>query len=741
MNRMNGLSQIPFFGLPVSMMAVWWGIFIAGSASAQAPAGEPKVDQSKTAIVIDVKLPFNAAAESSVTRQLESVASRATGLDRPIVVLNFQRTSESLNQAESLLGQGTSFEKALSISRWLTGPKGSRLRTIAYFNESMVGHSVLIALACEEIAMAADAEFGRAAIDEQAADDTIKQAYVDVAKRRGSFPAAAVLSMLDPTETLFKLELENKQTEYRTIKQLETDGRPEGAWNEEQLVPNNQLLFVDGHTLRRWQWVAHTAMDLEQLGQVLRLNSPLVPMPTFDGPRVAMRTHLRGIVTPRLVNRVIRAIDEGLKDEKLNLIVIELDSPGGNLDESLRFAQYLADISPTRAEVVAYLPQSLLGDASLVALACDVIYMHPNAKIGGPGEATINQAIVQEKKFAFDALSKSTGRPVGLLLGCVSPDIPIHEYSSIDGRVILSNPDWLPDDPLAPKWTKGVQVSFEQGLDYSRASELNIATDSMITIDEVASKFGIESLPKEKETSSGEMVVDWLASQTWLAFLLFTIGIGALFAELNTPGLGVGGAIAAVCFGLFFWMQFLNGTVEWLEILLIVGGIIFVLVELFLVPGFGVFGFLGVAMLGVGLLLTGQTFVLPSNAYQRQRVVEGTGQLGIAVISLVGLAFVFRKQIANSPFVRWMSLEPPKDHQDTIVMEEAQQEALSYVGKWGTTITRCNPAGRAMIDNKLVNVTAENGWIDEGSEVEVSDCSGSVLVIRLRQEDQGAAKE
>ncbi len=50
-------------------------------------------------------------------------------------------------------------------------------------------------------------------------------------------------------------------------------------------------------------------------------------MPTFDGPRVAMRTHLRGIVTPRLVNRVIRAIDEGLKDEKLNLIVIELDSP------------------------------------------------------------------------------------------------------------------------------------------------------------------------------------------------------------------------------------------------------------------------------------------------------------------------------------------------------------------------------------------------------------------------------
>ena len=737
MNRMNGLSRSPFYGLPILFFvtAFLGNVFSVGGL-AHAQANAPKTADSKTAIIIDVKLPIDAASEASLIRQLESVAVSASGLERPIVVLNFQRTSSSLNQAESLLGQGTSFEKSLSISRWLTGPKGSRLRTVAYFNESMVGHAVLIALACEEIAMAADAEFGRAAMDEQAVDDTIKQAYVDIAKRRGSFPAAAVLSMLDPSETLFKLELENKQTEYRTIKQLESDGRPEGAWNEEQLVPNNQLFFVDGHTLRRWQWVAHTAMDLEQLGQVLRLNGPMVALPSFSGPRVAMRTHLRGIVTPRLVNRVIRAIDEGLKNEDLNLIVIELDSPGGNLDESLRFAQYLADINPTRAEVVAYLPQNLLGDASLVALACDTIYMHPAAKLGGPGEATINQAIVQEKKFAFDALSKSTGRPIGLLLGCVSSEIPIFEYSAIDGRVILSNPDWLPEDPLAPKWTKGAQVSFEQGLDFSRAAELHVASDNLINIDEVASRFGIEALPKEKETSSGEMLVDWLASQTWLAFLLFTIGIGALFAELNTPGLGVGGAIAAVCFGLFFWMQVLNGTVEWLEILLIVGGILFVLIEIFVVPGFGIFGFLGVAMLGIGLLLTGQTFVLPSNAYQRQRVVEASGQLGLAVISLIGLAIVFRKQIANSPMVRWMSLEPPKDQHDKEVMEEAQEEAHSFIGKWGTTLTRCNPAGRAMIDNKMANVTAENGWIDEGCEIEVCDSHGSVLVIRIRQENQ-----
>jgi membrane-bound ClpP family serine protease len=83
-----------------------------------------------------------------------------------------------------------------------------------------------------------------------------------------------------------------------------------------------------------------------------------------------------------------------------------------------------------------------------------------------------------------------------------------------------------------------------------------------------------------------------------------------------------------------------------------------------------------------------------------------------------------------------MSLEPPKDQHDKEVMEEAQEEAHSFIGKWGTTLTRCNPAGRAMIDNKMANVTAENGWIDEGCEIEVCDSHGSVLVIRIRQENQ-----
>ena len=56
---------------------------------------------------------------------------------------------------------------------------------------------------------------------------------------------------------------------------------------------------------------------------------------------------------------------------------------------------------------------------------------------------------------------------------------------------------------------------------------------------------------------------------TWFLLLL---GLAALYAELQSPGIGVGAFIAAVCFVLFFWGNYLGGTAGWLEVLLFVLG-------------------------------------------------------------------------------------------------------------------------------------------------------------------------
>ncbi|MBU6172242.1 MAG: ATP-dependent Clp protease proteolytic subunit, partial [Planctomycetes bacterium] len=599
----------------------------------------------RQATSLSIEFPLDAVRETKLLASLESLAARASGVERPIVILEFKPGSQLGHDGGGLVGRGTPFERALSIARWLTGPKGARFQSVAYLPQSIGGHAVLIALACEEIAIASDAEIGQASVDEATVDTTIRQAYLDIAAKRGSVPAAAVLSMVDPAESLVRIDKVGGQSEFVTVPELAKRERKGEEWNETQLVPNNQLARFLGQELRTWRWVAHTAGNREQLSNALRLNRPITEQPMFDGPRVAMRTQVRGHITTRLADRLIRAIESGLADKKINLVLIELNSPGGKLSESLRIAQYISDIPSTQAEVVCYVSGRALGDAALIALASDNIMMHPDAILGGPGEASITESQCLENRAALEAIARSSGRSIGEVLGCICPSFTIYEYTSFDGRTQLNTPEWLEDDPMAPQWTKGGEFSFANGLSYGVASELKLVSDNPLTMAAVGSKFGLESLPDEIRTNASEEFVDWLASQVWLSFLLFAVGITALSAEMSSPGIGFPGFLAAVCFGLFFWLRMLDGTVEWLEVLLIGGGIVCLALEFFLLPGFGVFGVGGLVMLGLGLLLAGQTFVWPTNDYQRGRMVQGFGQIGLITLSLIGLAILFRKQL------------------------------------------------------------------------------------------------
>jgi membrane-bound ClpP family serine protease len=101
-----------------------------------------------------------------------------------------------------------------------------------------------------------------------------------------------------------------------------------------------------------------------------------------------------------------------------------------------------------------------------------------------------------------------------------------------------------------------------------------------------------------------------------------------------------------------------NGTLAWLEIILFVGGVVCLLVEFTVLPGFGIFGVGGIIMLGSALVLASQTFVLPTNSYQLDRF--SWNLLGMAVIaaSVLVAAFVFRKEIERVLKGREIALLP-----------------------------------------------------------------------------------
>ena len=734
------LVLVGCFLLMTGATAGWGFVQAQEQGAAERAEGNPVVagvPGERHASLLRVALPLTSETESRILASLESFSGQARGVDRPIVILEFvaaNPAAQAAGEQAPSIGQGTSFEKALSLARWLSGPKGSRIKSVGYVNQNLRGHGVLIALACEELVVLSDVELGLAGIDEPQLEPTVVQAYLDVTAKRGMIPLAAVRSMLDPAAPLVQLDLEGGGIEFTSVPDLESKGRPEGAWRERQLVPTNKLATFTGQEMRQWRWIAHAIAQPELLQAALKLSSPPKEKASFALPRHPALIQLRGVLHRRMVTRTIRAIDDAISNEGADLIFLEIDSPGGSFEESMRLAFHLAKISNDRAEVVAYVSGYARGDAALIPLAADLVYMAPEALLGTGGEASIRGEDIEQNKQTILEFASLAKRNPGDVVGLIYPSASVHEFFSADGRRERNVAGWIQEpDPNRPLWKKGQAVDFNNGIGVDRAIEMGIVADRELDLASVATKFMVSELPMEKQTSRLERGVEWLASQRWLTFVLFLVGMICLSAEVNSPGLGVPGLISLVCFLFFFWINLFQGTIEWLEILLILGGVICLLAEIFVLPGFGIFGLAGLVMLAIGLLLAGQTFTFPTNSYQWGRSINGLGQMGFGVIVLAVVGFLLRNQLAKLPMVRWFALEHPTQDRFVVAMERMSEERQMLKGMYGTTTTRCNPYGKAILGDQLIDVVSQGGWIEENMPIEVLDVKDTHVIIRKRR--------
>ncbi len=70
---------------------------------------------------------------------------------------------------------------------------------------------------------------------------------------------------------------------------------------------------------------------------------------------------------------------------------------------------------------------------------------------------------------------------------------------------------------------------------------------------------------------------------------------------MKTPGVGFPLGLAVVCAICYFSPLFLEGMVQYWEAIVLILGVILLFLEIFITPGFGVLGILGIITVGVGL--------------------------------------------------------------------------------------------------------------------------------------------
>lgn len=698
-----------------------WGIVCVGASSAWS---QPVASKSEAFRMI-VPLPLNSANAERLKRELSEIGDRPNSGERHAVILEFVPLDGKQQEG---LGKGTSFEAALGIARWLTSPSGSRVRSIAYVPQSLQGHALLIALACEEIAMAPDATLSRAAIDERSLDLTVSQAYRDINQRRQAFPAAAIESLLDPTQELYSVEMRqggSKIVGGDELKQLRQDGN---VLNEVQIGVAGQAFEANGKELRNRRWVSHLVQDRSELAHALQLATNPIDPTMFEGPWKPAVVQVHGNVSRRSVNQVLRAMEDAQR-HGANWFLIDVRSAGGSVEDSLRLAQVIASFDKKKVRSVGWISGPVRGDATLIPLACDLMYVAEAGLLGGVGESSIKPHDVAGLRRVLQDLSEETGRAIGEYEGPLCSELKVSRYTNEDGAQ-----QWASDVSMHERklehWIAGEPLAVGDGLSSQRLLDLRwaraIAEDRM----SIATEFGIETLPEPRQSNPVEMFVQRLAEQSWLPPILITIGFMALIMELSTPGATVPGFVSALCFLLFFWIRFLNGTVEWLEVLLFFGGALALAIELFALPGFGIFGFGGIIMLFSSVILASQTFIWPTNAYQINEMAWNMSQVAGACIGIgIGL-FLIRNQLDNLPMFRWLRLRPA-GVEDVIALEERESVVHfeHLAGKTGVTLTKCVPSGKAQIGDSTVNVLADGMLLEEGQPVRVTEVRGNTIVV------------
>jgi len=459
----------------------------------------------------------------------------------------------------------------------------------------------------------------------------------------------------------------------------------------------------------------------------------------------AVRIPFQGEITPFTKAYLDRKLREA-RDMDADLVLLEIDSPGGYAITSFEIADELSAVD--WAHVVAYVPNEALSGAAFVALGCHEIVMDEAATLGDAGPIFLDEDSffkhVPEKlrsKLAKDArqLAENNGRPPALAEAMVDMDLQVYRYRHVDTDDVrylseleheqLDDSNHWEKEQIVRESRKGLFLTVSG----KRAVELGLANRSAADEAALLKPYGVapDEVTELRTTWVDTLVM--VLNHWFITALIVIIGLVALYIEFSAPGVGLGGLIAGLCFCLFFWSRFLGGTAGWLEVTLFVAGVGFLLVELFVLPGFGVAGLTGVLLILASLILAGQTFVWPESGDQWSRVLYSVFIVFGSLTFVIVAAAVVSQYTGKVPVVSALALKPPEP-----MAKEGTESGASggcaasggvTVGDTGEALSPLRPAGVVRIGGKRVDVVTDGEFLEPGTPIRVLEVAGNRVLV------------
>lgn len=672
-------------------------------------------------------------------------------------VLELQQTATNENRQAYVVLEikpGVSpFHNCFALADFLTEKPLGNVTTVAWVPETVTGTNVLIALACQEIVMGPNASLGDIGNGGtvQADQQAIVKSIVDRRRNpRMTWPLAA--AMMDPATALLQLTIEDKNggKEVRLV----TSAEALALQNEGAVIADRKTIKEEGtpglisatQARAREILIVRTVASRQELVEAYQLS--LDQLREFDqAPPVGKVAYIQlhdvidEVFSSFAQRQIQRAVASGAK-----LIIFEIDSPGGLLSVCQDLSQTIAHLSDRDIKTVAYIPNRAISGGAILAVACDEIYMKPNAKIGDaiPINLMGNMILRAEEKILsielelLRDLAKQKNRPAAVLEGFADKDLEVFEATNkATGKKWFLSKEELHQQ--ADEWVAGHLVPESRSgiaimINGERAHDLLIAKAPVQDLTELKLRLGLNADTELR--TIGRTWVDSLVftlNQSWVTGLLFFLAIVFIYVEMATMT-GFFGILSAICFTIFFWSKVMGGTAGGLEISLFVIGMGCLAIEFFILPGFGVFGISGILLVLGSLIMASQSFTGFSLEYDLARAGQTFATLGVALLAVLAASIMISSNLHRIPILKNLVLEAPAGNIEQASEPQLRPDLLMpdapLVGATGQAVTILRPSGKARINKQLIDVVSDGPFIEEGASITVVQVQKNRIVVR-----------
>ncbi|MEO6709981.1 MAG: NfeD family protein [Planctomycetota bacterium] len=424
-------------------------------------------------------------------------------------------------------------------------------------------------------------------------------------------------------------------------------------------------------------------------------------------------------------------------------LVIELDTPGGEIDLMFMLASQLADANKDGVLTIAWINDKAYSAGALVALACQRIYMRTQGVIGAASPVMVVGGVIQPMdpsteakhsaalRSAFRAYAETQHRPAALAEAMVDRMVGAKQVRTRDGELRIVTVGEYDELREADSGVQFVRTIAERGtlvaLSGTEAVLFGLAdgiADSQDAVLAMVGMGGATLVPIERARS--EDLATWLSA---VNTILIGIGVMALIAEFKAPGFGLAGGVAIVCFALALFGSYLVGLADVPHLVAVGLGLALVAVELFLMPGAIWPGAIGAILVVGGLAFAQMGSGFFSSPLGREIALDSALELMAGIVVAIGLGALISRYLPHTPLVGRLVQGPTPAFAGGAPAREFVR--APELGEQGVALTPLRPVGKVRFSTHGDEVEARSSGlaIDAGTSVRVVTVEGLRAVV------------